>query len=152
MTREVAILHMILRREELKHSVGDLDEDIKAFDMAIQALEQTRWIPVSERLPEEGENVLVTIYHKGCIPVIEKARLTDYTYWVGLGRDVNVRAWMPLPEPYKGESEDEGTENVVDCRTIPCAYRRYGPTFLLPGAPQKCVDCLNEMYGMEEGE
>ena len=31
---------MILRREELKHSVGDLDEDIKAFDMAIKALEQ----------------------------------------------------------------------------------------------------------------
>ena len=40
MTREDAILHMILRREELKHSVGDLDEDIEAFDMAIEALEQ----------------------------------------------------------------------------------------------------------------
>ncbi len=40
MTREDAILHMILRREELKRSVGDLDEDIKAFDMAIEALEQ----------------------------------------------------------------------------------------------------------------
>lgn len=40
MTNEEAILHMILRREELKNSVGDLDEDIKAFDMAIQALEQ----------------------------------------------------------------------------------------------------------------
>lgn len=40
MTREKAILHMILRREELKHSVSDLDEDIKAFDMAIEALEQ----------------------------------------------------------------------------------------------------------------
>jgi hypothetical protein len=40
MTKEDAMLHMILRREELKHSVGDLDEDIKAFDMAIEALEQ----------------------------------------------------------------------------------------------------------------
>ena len=40
MTREDAILHMTLRREELKLSVGDLDEDIKAFDMAIRALEQ----------------------------------------------------------------------------------------------------------------
>lgn len=39
MTNEEAILHMILRREELKNSVGDLDEDIKAFDMAIRALE-----------------------------------------------------------------------------------------------------------------
>lgn len=40
MTREEAILHMTLRREELRHSVSDLDEDIKAFDMAIKALEQ----------------------------------------------------------------------------------------------------------------
>ena len=32
---------MILRREELKYSASnDLDEDIKAFDLAIQALEQ----------------------------------------------------------------------------------------------------------------
>ena len=48
MTKEEAILHMTLRREILKHSVGDLDEDIKAFDMAIEALEQApkkgRWI------------------------------------------------------------------------------------------------------------
>lgn len=40
MTNEEAILHMTLRREELKLSVGDLDEDIEAFDMVIKALEQ----------------------------------------------------------------------------------------------------------------
>ena len=39
MTREEAILHMVLRRAELENSVGDLEEDIKAFDMAIKALE-----------------------------------------------------------------------------------------------------------------
>lgn len=40
MTNDEAILHMTLRREELKHSVSsDLDEDIKAFDVAIKALE-----------------------------------------------------------------------------------------------------------------
>ena len=57
MTREEAILHMTLRREELKHSVGDLDEDIKAFDMAIEALEQEpktgHWIKYS--IPRCGE-------------------------------------------------------------------------------------------------
>ena len=40
MTREKAILHMTLRRAELEYSVSDLDEDIKAFDMAIKALKQ----------------------------------------------------------------------------------------------------------------
>ena len=50
MTREDAILHMTLRREELKHSVGDLDEDIKAFDMAIEALEQE---PVLDKIRAE---------------------------------------------------------------------------------------------------
>ena len=52
MTREEAKLHMILRREELKHSVGDLDEDIKAFDMATKALEHEpkigRWIVTNQ--------------------------------------------------------------------------------------------------------
>ena len=42
MTREEAIIHMEIRRNQLKSSVAvkDLEEDIKAFDMAIKALEQ----------------------------------------------------------------------------------------------------------------
>ena len=58
MTKEDAILHMILRREELKHSVGDLDEDIEAFDMAIEALEQ-------EPILEKDGTLIVTTEHCG---------------------------------------------------------------------------------------
>ena len=32
------------------------------YDMAIDALKQTAWIPVGERLPNGQENVIVTIY------------------------------------------------------------------------------------------
>ena len=40
MTREEAIIHMEIRRNQLKSSVAvkDLEEDIKAFDMAINSL------------------------------------------------------------------------------------------------------------------
>ncbi len=66
----------------------------------IKALEQTRWIPVSERQPE-GEGWYLT-------------SLGDKTYggvdvdmyckgWVKYG--THVIAWKPLPQPYK-ESED----------------------------------------------
>ena len=38
MAREEAIVYMKLYRARLKNSVGDLGEDIKAFDAAIDAL------------------------------------------------------------------------------------------------------------------
>lgn len=62
MTREKAILHMALRREELKHSVSDLDEDIKAFDMAIKALEQKPCEDVISR--EDALKALCKAVHK----------------------------------------------------------------------------------------
>ena len=39
MTREEAILYMTLYRQRLVSSVGDLDADIEAFDIAIEALQ-----------------------------------------------------------------------------------------------------------------
>lgn len=50
----------------------------------------------------------------------------------------------------KMEDAKESDKRVVDCKSLPCAHRRYG--LLLPGSPQKCVDCLKEMYGIEEVE
>lgn len=105
MTNEKAILHMILRREELKQSVSDLDEDIKAFDMSIQALEQTRWIPVSERLPEERKEVIVTDIETSDT---YQSRYFGNGYWEcdnGYYKN-RIIAWQPKPKPYNGESED----------------------------------------------
>lgn len=69
--------------------------------------EQTarRWIPCSERLPEENTPVLLGVRLKDDFKYFVTARM-DYNYWTGLGRDIRGElAWMPLPEPYK---EDEG--------------------------------------------
>jgi len=72
------------------------------------------WIPVTERLPEERINpntsdfepVLcwtvfgdVRTYKYGTVNIIDGAH-----FWHGVGiMDGYVIAWMPLPEPYKGD-------------------------------------------------
>lgn len=77
------------------------DEDVEALIMAIEALTaEPKWIPVTERLPEENEPVLVGIKYKDDFKMFVTARM-DVTYWQGLGRDIKGEMrWMPLPEPY----------------------------------------------------
>ena len=75
-------------------------------------IEERKWIPCSERLPEARRSVLISTNHKcgnwtgeGCYwettesHVIWKGYRWNATYW-----DDEVIAWMPLPEPYKGET------------------------------------------------
>ena len=82
-----------------------------------------KWIPCSERLPEEGERVLAT--HLGGVnpnrQVIEHIyQCGEFT--CGWDMDMNVGsstfgqrymgkviAWMPLPKPYRGEQIDSNT-------------------------------------------
>ena len=75
---------------------------------------ERKWIPVSERLPEDGCGVLVTVNgkHNNIIFVnaLEIAEYRNTEGWIIEGYldwlDPNVIAWQPLPEPYK-ESEEE---------------------------------------------
>ena len=79
------------------------------LDMAIKALEQTTWIPVAERLPEIGPTVLMQ-NTGGWMFVAIYAVTPKRKYWAVLEHDYALDeaiAWMPLPEPYKLESEDK---------------------------------------------
>ena len=98
----------------------------KAFD-ALEAHEKQRWIPVSEALPEEETDVLVTRTFLGCkdgshgwnnhIPPSTYVEVAQYfngewtalsdEYKIARNRHTNPIAWMPLPEPYQGEGEQE---------------------------------------------
>ena len=91
----------------------------EAFDMAIQALEQTRWIPVSEKLPESCGMYIVTRKIYDC-PDTAPIIMSDESWFDGQNTWHNdnrinherrylsdVIAWMPLPQPYKGESEEK---------------------------------------------
>jgi hypothetical protein len=70
---------------------------IEAFDMAIQVLVQTKWIPVSERLPEKNGKYLVTVRNGNVYAGV-------YDAFSGRFQCAAI-AWMPLPEPYRSESE-----------------------------------------------
>ena len=75
-----------------------------------------QWIPVSERLPDKATNVLTTwVYEPTGKKYVEIAERygddDDYTFYSDSDeykmnrKEHKVIAWMPLPEPYKAESE-----------------------------------------------
>ena len=76
---------------------------------------QARWIPVSERLPNHDEyiknNGLFIVsdgnrsYSEWYDNLYDKRRFGEPTM-SGFHVDRAVTAWMPLPEPYKAESEE----------------------------------------------
>ena len=72
-----------------------------------------QWIPCSERLPKEKQEVYVTVYF------IEGDTGRAYGYMDGFGKwhlcstvegtlnsGYEVLAWMPLPKPYKGGDDE----------------------------------------------
>ena len=69
---------------------------------------QPHWIPCSERLPNEDEEVLVTSNSGIFIAELSKERdKTIYWFEAVEGKSLhNVTAWMPLPKPYGGESDE----------------------------------------------
>lgn len=82
----------------------DITETIPPFD-------KTRWIPVSERLPEHYQNIL---FSTKTDRVFEGRYFKDETehQWYSFRDECFawnnvVTAWMPLPEPYKTEGSDK---------------------------------------------
>ncbi len=78
------------------------------------------WIPVSERLPEDSGEFLVSVindlvfqYNENykTVRVARFAHKKDYgikeSEWRELRTYDTVTAWMPLPKPYKPQESEE---------------------------------------------
>lgn len=113
MTREEAIF--ILKRDNPNNIAVRLgfeslyDQREEAFLMAIKALEQTKWIPVGEKMPPIAQRVLVSATN-GEVFI---ARYYSFDKWTfeptGISyayKKDSIVAWMSLPEGYT-ESEDK---------------------------------------------
>ena len=79
---------------------------------AIEELSKPRWIPVTERLPEEYKDVLCYYEYFRYGDFNCMFRTIDRGYYgngiwggeAGQGHKNKVLAWMPLPEPPKEET------------------------------------------------
>ena len=100
-SRQAAIDAIFGRSHEIiKMRIGNLPS----------AQPEQRWIPCSERLPqpnEEDADGFIKAY------LVQDGRWMDVARWNGdcwiawgYGTALtNVTAWMPLPEPYKGDDK-----------------------------------------------
>ncbi len=81
---------------------------LEAYKLAIKAIEQTTWIPVSERLPEDGRYVLFCdIDNDIMVGYHIQGRPNTHFSQDGTWEDMkNVKAWMPLPEPYEPQESE----------------------------------------------
>ena len=90
-------------------NAADAAASIKAAQQLI--LQSPVWTPVSERLPEIGERVMMCHTEWRWINIGERVRIGDYIGWEdGDGEDLHDPThWMPLPElPHRATHNTSG--------------------------------------------
>ena len=89
-----------------------LPTEVKKALEVLKAMKQGRWIPVSEKLPENRNLVLVTAYWHDTYQVMQASYFGEgekngwwCVPWNNCGEhmrnDLHVIAWQELPDPYK---------------------------------------------------
>lgn len=98
-------------KEKFSRNAELLSELMQAAN-AIEELSKPHWIPVTERLPEDGVYVLGRYKNNEMAVVSVLDHDEDFTFWraqtdEGWEADCDTEPthWMPLPEPPKEEKQ-----------------------------------------------
>ena len=94
-----------------------VNDDLFAIAKSIRngkPLKQQRWIPVSEKLPMNGDaccdNDVLVSCEDGFVRIgfcMGYDELGNREWCISADKYAEVIAWMPLPPSYQGESEEE---------------------------------------------
>lgn len=101
-----------------------------------------KWVPVSERLPEKGVNVLISMSDNR-VEIAYRADANWFNDYGNVWDHSEVEAWMPLPKPYakifmgKTSKTDKGRE-IIEWIKNECY------------SAKDCMDC--PFYVYREGE
>ena len=120
---QLAIVEEGQANKRKKYIIGDIWELTGAeigevIDSQPTINPEPNWIPVTERLPEEGGDVLYCDIDE----YIHMGHRYANTWWSDCEKVKNVTAWMPLPEPYKGG--DDNMTHCDECAMKPCCVVR----------------------------
>ena len=109
MTNEETMEILLKYKEESKEDY--YVKRAEALDMAIKAVEKARWIPVSEKLPEEFADVLCSTDSKEVFVATYYGKMNNGTPYFIDNNDMiwedDIIAWMPLPKPYMEVNADD---------------------------------------------
>lgn len=107
-----------MTKEDILHHFQDINfryNDCMMYDDLSRMLDELiaenkgEWIPVTERLPEIHQYVLLSLRSLD-VEVGFRAETEPYFYCHGADgcyvEPQNVLAWQPLPEPYKAEKHE----------------------------------------------
>ena len=75
-------------------------------EQTVKLIKDSNWIPVSERLPDSNDYILLS-FSNFSLPMV--GRFEDEAFYLGdddegdtcVSQDLFVNAWRPLPEPYR---------------------------------------------------
>lgn len=93
-------------------------QNVKEWANSECAEKQKKWIPITERLPEDESYVLVSFQNATMVDIARYEEDDEGgSFYPGDDEDpyskygIYVNAWMPLPEPYREVTDEDNLES-----------------------------------------
>ena len=101
-----------------KNKLSEAMEKLARLEDAEDTNVPGKWIPITERLPEDESYVLVSFENATMVDIARYEEDDEGgSFYPGDDEDpfskygIYVNAWMPLPEPYREVTDEENLES-----------------------------------------